>query len=196
MTRAAFLTAPAVQRAIGHNAPGLNMISAESSSLLDASAATTSLVYGLSSDVSATVSTVKEFEPILPDTSALFGIGAVILVSAVATWVWANQVVPTSRTKLAISKRQGEVKEYLDELEQQQQGEDYGERQFEQWLMTDWLEGRNATAVAGRQKEPALPILKKAKWNSGDNPILAATALILLGVTLASVTERVSLLFS
>jgi hypothetical protein len=186
---AGFLTAPPVQRAILHNAARpLNMVGADSSSLLDASAATTSLVYALASDIGASP---KEFEPIMPDTGALIGIGAVIVFSAIATWVWANQVVPTSRTKLAISKRQGGVKEYLDELEQQ--GDD---RPFEQWLFTDWLEGRNATAVAGRQKEPALPILKKAKWNSGDNPILAATALIMLGVTIASVTERVSLLLS
>lgn len=128
----------------------------------------------------------QEFEPVLPDATALAGFGAVLLVSAVAAWVWANQVVPTSRTKLAISKRRGDVKEYLDELEQP--GND---RQFEQWLFTDWLEARNATAIPGRQKEPALPVLKEAKWNSGDNPILAATALILMGVIFTSVSERI-----
>lgn len=189
MTFAAFVSNPSVPRAIINNAPRLNLVT-ESSSILDASAASTALVHSLASDVNVPA---KEFEPILPDTSALLGIGAVLLVSAAAGWVWANQVVPTSRTKLALSKRSGGVKEYLDELEEASEGD---ERQLEQWLFTDWLEGRNATAVGGRQKEPALPILKKAKWNSGDNPILAATALIMLGVTIASITERVSLIFS
>ena len=134
----------------------------------------------------------RVFEPILPDTPTLVGFASIALLSAVAVWVWANQVVPVSRTNLALSKRDGPVREYLDELNNTTNAA----RGFEQWLFTDWLEGRYATAVAGRQKEPALPILKKAKWNSGDNPILAATALIILGVTLASITERALLLFS
>lgn len=147
----------------------------------------------LSTAISTTTAPpAKEFEPILPDTTALVGIGAVLLVSALAGWVWANQVVPTSRTKLAISKRQGEVKEYLDELEEARaDGNGDKQRQLEQWLFTDWLEQRNATSTPGRQKEPALPVLKSAKWNSGDNPILAATALIMMGVIFTSVTERI-----
>ena len=150
---------------------------------------------------SSSSASAKEFEPILPDTTALAGIGAVLIVSAIAAWVWANQVVPTSRTKLAISKRRGGVKEYLDELElaaaddndNDNNNNDNNNRQLERWLFTDWLEQRrNGTATrAGRQKEPALPVLKKAKWNSGDNPILAATALIMLGVIFTSITERI-----
>jgi hypothetical protein len=43
-------------------------------------------------------------------------------------------------------------------------------RAFERWLFTDWLENNKSearTGSGGRKKEPALPILKKAKWNSG-----------------------------
>lgn len=147
--------------------------------------------------------TVKTFEPIMPDTSALIGIVAVIVLSALATSVWANQVVPTSRTNLAISKSRGAVKDYLEELEEVE-NEDNNEtdnttnqRQLERWLFTDWLEQRKRQnqRKPGRQKQPALPVLKDAKWNSGDNPILAATALILLGVIFTSVTERVATFF-
>jgi hypothetical protein len=184
----AFINAPAIHRATTN-------IHLGSSSVLEASSATTSLVHSLAYSVAVSEvnpgGTLKEYEPIVPDTVALLGIGSVLIVSAAAAWVWANQVVPTSRTKLALSKRQGAVKEYLDGLEQ---GAPEDERQFEQWLFTDWLEQRNTKASPGRQKEPALPILKKAKWNSGDNPILAATALIMLGVTIAAVTERISLI--
>ncbi|CAB9511466.1 expressed unknown protein [Seminavis robusta] len=192
MTCAAFLTTTAsALRQTAHQSTitGLKVFPVDSSSHVEASAATTSLVNSLAT-AAATSSTTKEFEPILPDTSALLGIGAVVLASAAATWVWANQVVPTSRTKLALSKRQGDVKEYLEELEDAS-----GERQFEEWLFTDWLEQRN-NATGSQKKEPALPILKKAKWNSGDNPVLAATALILLGITLTAFTERVSSMLS
>jgi hypothetical protein len=186
MTYLAFLSAPAIHRAT-------RVHLGADSSFLDASAASTSLVHSLAYSVAASgvnpPDNLKEFEPIIPDTFALFSIGSVAILCAAAAWVWANQVVPTGRTKLALSKRQGTVKEYLDGLEK---AED--DRQFEQWLFTDWLEQRNATASLGRQKEPAIPVLKKAKWNSGDNPKLTATALIMLGVTFAAVNERVSLI--
>ena len=48
-------------------------------------------------------------------------------------------------------------------------------RGFERWLFTDWL--NKPDAKGGRQKEPALPILKDAKWNSGDNPVLVTAAM-------------------
>ena len=48
-------------------------------------------------------------------------------------------------------------------------------RDFERWLFTDWLS--KPGAKGGRQKEPALPILKDAKWNSGDNPVLVTAAM-------------------
>ena len=47
-------------------------------------------------------------------------------------------------------------------------------RDFERWLFSDWL--NKPGAKGGRQKEPALPILKEAKWNSGDNPVLVTAA--------------------
>ena len=191
MTYAAFLSAPQTAlRSLSLATTRSRLeLGVDSSSFVEASAATTSLVNSLANDIS--VPTSKEFEPILPDASALLGIAAVLIESAAAGWVWANQVVPVSRTKLALSKRQGDVKDYLEALEQ---AED--ERQLEQWLFTDWLEQRKARGpgnTPGRQKEPALPVLKNAKWNSGDNPILAATALILVGVTFGAIVEQASL---
>ena len=64
-------------------------------------------------------------------------------------------------------------------------------RDFERWLFSDWLNNGKGGTKPGRQKEPALPILKEAKWNSGDNPVLVASALIGLSVIIASLTERV-----
>jgi hypothetical protein len=48
-------------------------------------------------------------------------------------------------------------------------------RDFERWLFSDWL--NKSTTKGGRQKEPALPILREAKWNSGDNPVLVTAAM-------------------
>jgi hypothetical protein len=124
------------------------------------------------------------FEPILPDPSALIGMGSVIVLCVIAAVVWSEQVVPVSRTKLAISKRRGAVKEYLDELEEEEES-----RPIEQWLFADWLRSR---AGSNDKKEPALPILKNAKWNSGDNPVLVTSALLMVGVLVAAVTERIT----
>lgn len=172
----------------------------------------------LASDISGGDSVV--YEAILPPTATLVGMGLIVVLCALGSWVWANQVVPTSRAKLALSKSRGEVKEYLDELkasdpamniqsdaanevgannltmEQEelpstvpQEGPD---RNFERWLFTDWLQDNKSARKAGRRKEPALPILKDARWNSGDNPVLAASALIGIGVLFTVVTERVA----
>lgn len=163
------------------------------------------------------------FEPVLPDSSLLIGMGSVVLLCIVAGVVWANEVVPVSRTKLAISKSRGEVRDYLEELSgsssvgdegielnatmiaqgtEQQINESANNnemlikpnvgdgRDFERWLFSDWL--NNNKSKGGRQKEPALPILKKAKWNSGDNPVLVTAAIMMLGVVVASVTERIA----
>ena len=166
------------------------------------------------------------FEAVLPDSSLLIGMGSVVLLCIVAGFVWANEVVPVSRTKLAISKSRGEVRGYLDELSDsssssssssissadneielnatmitegsEQQGIDESinndelikRRDFERWLFSDWL--NNNKSKGGRQKEPALPILKNAKWNSGDNPVLVTAAIMMLGVVVASVTERIA----
>jgi hypothetical protein len=134
----------------------------------------------------------------------------VLVLSVVASIVWAQEVVPISRTKLALSKRDGQVKEYLDDLTQGylnstdvevepksiQVRPNVGDgRDFERWVFTDWL-NNNKSAGTGRKKEPALPILKKAKWNSGDNPVLVTAALMMIGILFASVTERVGSLGS
>ena len=156
---------------------------------------------------------VRVFEPVMPDTSGLAAMGGVVVICVVAALVWNNSVVPISRTKLAISKSRGDVKQYLDELEEGaasttsassledgeiatsiQANEEPVEsdgREFERWLFTDWLEGRKSGSKAGRQKDPAIPILKSAKWNSGDNPVVVTSALMFLGVIVASLTERV-----
>lgn len=63
------------------------------------------------------------------------------------------------------------------------------ERGFERWLFSDWLTDNKSEGKPGRKKEPALPILKSAKWNSGDNPIVVTSALLLVGILVASVTE-------
>ena len=150
----------------------------------------------------------------------------ILILCAVVAWVWQTQVVPTSRTNLAISKARGPVKEYLDELRESSptrlEDDGHGDmdeskhllrspspsdldtvsdatpknrsssRAFERWLFTDWLRDNKSARKAGRQKEPALPILKDAKWNSGDNPVLVATLLIGIGVLVSAVTERVA----
>ena len=64
-------------------------------------------------------------------------------------------------------------------------------RDFERWLFSDWL-NKPTSVKGGRQKEPALPILREAKWNSGDNPVLVTAAIMMLGVILASITERIA----
>ncbi len=64
-------------------------------------------------------------------------------------------------------------------------------REFERWLFSDWL-NKPTSVKGGRQKEPALPILREAKWNSGDNPVLVTAAIMMLGVILASITERIA----
>jgi len=172
----------------------------------------------------ATSSTSPQvFEAVLPDSSLLIGMGSVVLLCIVAGFVWANEVVPVSRTKLAISKSRGEVRGYLDDLSGSSSIDDDGielnatmiaegaeqqinesnnnndemikpnvgdGRDFERWLFSDWLNSNKSKG--GRQKEPALPILKKAKWNSGDNPVLVTAAIMMLGVVVASVTERIA----
>ena len=226
----------------------------------------------------STTTTTTTFEPMLPDTPVLIGFAAIVILSGLAAWVWANQVVPISRTNLALDKkRRGPLRDYLNELEDSARVstttatttatsssylvENSGsiqmeaqsmldsattnytttttdiwladeesssnnndtmtmattmstlspktrDRAFERWLFSDWLnpssmqqqqqqQQGSRTMGGGRQKEPALPILKQAKWNSGDNPVLAATALILLGVTMtASVEQILSLVLS
>jgi hypothetical protein len=94
------------------------------------------------------------------------------------------------------------VKAYLDDLKAVNKTEvinDEGNlrissndgRNFERWLFSDWLND-NKSAKGGRQKPSALPVLKNAKWNSGDNPVLVTTAMLMVGVIVAAITERFS----
>ena len=122
------------------------------------------------------------FDPILPETSTLVGMGVIVALCVAAAIVWNTQVVPVSRTKLALSKSKGDVKEYLDEL---RDADDDDNRKVEQWLFTDWLDKSKT------KKAPAVPFLKKAKWNSGDNPVVVTAAMMMVGIVVASFTERV-----
>jgi hypothetical protein len=156
--------------------------------------------------------TTTTFEPILPDTTTLVGFGVLLLLCLASASVWNNSVVPISRTKLAISKSRGQVREYLDELSQSASDGDENEveedssveqhdeteaaatstpkynnkdRKFERWLFADWLNNKKS------KKAPAIPILKDAKWNSGDNPVVVTVAIMMIGIIVASITERV-----
>ena len=55
----------------------------------------------------ADVGSTPVFEAVAPDASLLVGMGSVVLLCIAAGFVWANDVVPVSRTKLAISKSRG-----------------------------------------------------------------------------------------
>lgn len=185
------------------------------------------------------------YEAVLPQTETLVGMGFIVVLCVALYWVWENQVVPVSRSKLAISKNRGEVKEYLDELKASSpsskiepsapmsssesissvavsQSHSVGEtslqttiataendenvinqpispssatttdRAFERWLFTDWLQDNKSKKKGGRQKEPALPILKDARWNSGDNPVVVAAFLMLVGILFTTLTERIA----
>jgi hypothetical protein len=169
------------------------------------------------------VEPIGVYDAVLPQTETLVGMGVISVLCVVLYFVWSEQVVPVSRTKLAISKSRGEVKAYLDELkatanpspatmeitntteDRVDSTESIGtgsdpsrpslsssERSFERWLFTDWLKDNKSERKGGRQKEPALPILKDAKWNSGDNPIVVASLLMLVGLVLSALTERIS----
>ena len=196
-------------------------------------------------DASSVASTMMGQEPsgvyeaVLPKTESLVGMGLIVVLCVVTYWVWENQVVPVSRTKLAISKSRGEVKEYLDELKASSpsstiepsaqalslessislegvqlaanatiDGEENisgnppssppvlatttADRSFERWLFTDWLQDNKSKRKGGRKKEPALPILKSAKWNSGDNPVVVAAFLMMVGILFTILTERLA----
>jgi hypothetical protein len=117
---------------------------------------------------------------------------AVIGLSGAAGWIWWTQTVPQKRLEVSRSKKKGEIKELLDDLEAEALEADgqptAGGRRIERWLLTDWLE-------PSRRKEPALPMLPKGKFNSGDNPILAAGALILSFGVANALAERAADVF-
>lgn len=183
--------------------PDLQLVSASSSSLVSLATETTG-----SMDTEPIV-----FDAVLPDTSALIAMGSILVLCIVAASVWANEVVPVSRTKLAISKNKGQVKGYLDELksvtneenisameteleegtdnnmEIQAKSDTKDNRAFERWLFADWLRDNKSA-----KKPSAVPFLKDAKWNSGDNPVLVTSGLLMLCVLFASITERAGLM--
>ena len=106
-----------------------------------------------------------------------------------AGFVWWTQTVPAKRLEVSRSKKSGEISDLLDELDEanrEAEGQPTaGDKRVERWLLTDWRE-------PSRRKEPALPMLPKSKFNSGDNPILAAAALILSFGVANALAERAS----
>ena len=112
---------------------------------------------------------VRRYTPTPVDPSVVAQQLAVVGVSGAAGFLWWTQTVPAKRLEVSRSKKSGEIAELLDELDE---AEATGDRKLERWLLTDWRE-------PSRRKEPALPMLPKSKFNSGDNPVLAAAALIL-----------------
>lgn len=148
------------------------------------------------SDIPVT-SSGESFGAVVPDSSAIAAMGIIVVLCVVASLVWANEVVPVSRTKLSISKNKGQVKDYLDELKSTELTDTTeadeevlaNDRSFEKWLFSDWLSNNKS-----EKKAAAIPFLKKAKWNSGDNPVLVTSGLLLLCVLFASITERAGLM--
>ena len=116
-----------------------------------------------------TARTMRHYTPTPVDPSVVAQQLAVVGVSGAAGFVWWTQTVPAKRLEVSRSKKSGEIAELLDELDE---AEATGDRKLERWLLTDWRE-------PSRRKEPALPMLPKSKFNSGDNPVLAAAALIM-----------------
>ena len=112
---------------------------------------------------------MRHYTPTPVDPSVIAQQLAVIGVSGAAGFVWWTQTVPAKRLEVSRSKKSGEIAELLDELDE---AEATGDRKLERWLLTNWRE-------PSRRTEPALPMLPRSKFNSGDNPIVAAAALIL-----------------
>ena len=124
----------------------------------------------------------RRYTPTPVDPSVIAQQLAVVGVSGAAGFVWWTQTVPAKRLEVSRSKKSGEIAELLDELDE---AEATGDRKLERWLLTDWRE-------PSRRKEPALPMLPKSKFNSGDNPVLAAAALILSFGLANALAERAS----
>ena len=125
---------------------------------------------------------VRRYTPTPVDPSVVAQQLAVIGVSGAAGFVWWTQTVPAKRLEVSRSKKSGEIAELLDELDE---AEATGDRKLERWLLTNWRE-------PSRRTEPALPMLPRSKFNSGDNPIVAAAALILSFGVANALAERAS----
>eukprot|EP01041_Mallomonas_annulata_P010723 gene10723-22389_t len=121
----------------------------------------------------------------LPPTETVEAFIGVTIVSSIAAVYWWNVVVPQKRKELLQSKNQGEVRDYLDTLRDEERNDQKtASKSMLRWFFTDWLTKKS------RPKSAALPFLKKAKWNSGDNPILVASGAIIACVIAASLAER------
>ena len=125
---------------------------------------------------------MRHYTPTPVDPSVIAQQLAVIGVSGAAGFVWWTQTVPAKRLEVSRSKKSGEIAELLDELDE---AEATGDRKLERWLLTNWRE-------PSRRTEPALPMLPRSKFNSGDNPIVAAAALILSFGVANALAERAS----
>ena len=80
----------------------------------------------------------------------------------VAGSIWWTDVIPKKRMEVAKSKANGEIRSMLDDIRESSEED----KQLQKWFFSDWLR---------KEKKPvAIPFLKKAKWNSGDNPVLVA----------------------
>lgn len=130
------------------------------------------------------------FDAQLPPTEVLEGFVGLALLLSFVTYFWWNIIIPQKRRELAISKSRGEVNDLLSSLEESEssaEDKDSLGRSFQRWLFADWLQQRKKKEA----KPAAIPFLKKAKWNSGDNPVLVAFAAIFSLVLVSSVTERI-----
>ena len=72
-----------------------------------ATAASSVASLSMSLSMSTPSSTDRVFEAVAPNPAVLAAMGSVVLLCVAAGYVWANDVVPVSRTKLAISKSRG-----------------------------------------------------------------------------------------
>ena len=124
----------------------------------------------------ARLSTARAYTPTPVEPGVILQQLSVIGASGGAAYFWWTVTVPEKRLEVSRSKKGGEIKELLDDLDAAAEAAEgsatAGDRRLERWLLSDWLNPQ-------RRKDPALPFLPKAKFNSGDNPILAAAALIL-----------------
>lgn len=137
----------------------------------------------LGSTRSRGVAMVVEYGPEM-HSEQLYAFGAVTGMTAVGYQIWEKILVPQKRLELSRSKRGGEVKQLLDEIEAAP-----NDRALERWFFSDWIEARSGTQA---KKKAAVPFLPKTKFNSGDNPVIGAVAAIMLiGILSSSVKEAV-----
>lgn len=136
------------------------------------------------------ITSPRVFDAQIPPET-IYSLGGVTSLLFLTAYVWWTIVIPQQRTKLAVSKSRGKVKDFLDSISPSQESDaeasSDSRKKFLRWVFADWLQRRGS---GGRVKDPALPFLKKSKWNSGDNPILVAFGAIMACVIAASIAER------